>query len=184
MRDELKNLDYHVYGLSELDFDYFFDVVRRLEDAHRSRTEESIAPLRTDPEAIEVVADASYYAWVDTVYLWEYALWRMQGIFEAVIATAFLSEHASKPAHLGGLRARLKALRAAGYSISPQDEGELLNWAALRNALSHSPTEPYRPVRLTESDLREYRGLVVRLCAEWREESRRRQDGRRDVVSL
>jgi hypothetical protein len=95
----------------------------------------------------------------------------MQGIFEGIITAAFLPGEISKPGRLGGLRARLKALRVAGYTLSTRDEEELVSWALLRNALSHFPSEPYRPVRLTESDLREYRDLVARLCARWREES-------------
>lgn len=175
VRDELKQLDYHVYGLAERDFDYFLDVVRRLQEAHLKRTEESIAHLRDDPDAVEIVSDVAYYAWIDTVYLWEYALWRMQGIFEGIITKDFLAGPSSERRELHGLNAKLDALQRASYSVSTSDRTALLEWARLRNALSHVPPEPYRPVKLSESDLIEYRDLVVRLCTAWREENPRRK---------
>jgi hypothetical protein len=59
-------------------------------------------------------------------------------------------------------------MRAAGYTIADEDYAELLEWASLRNALSHSPPEQYRPAMLKEADLLEYKELVERVCRQWR----------------
>lgn len=174
MREELKRLDYHVYGLKPTDFDYFLDIVRRVGEAHLAKTRDSLAHLKDDPDAVEFVADTGYYAWIDTQYLWEYALWRLQGILEGIISTQLLFPKHTKERGFPGLQSRLRALQKAGYTLSTADRDDLLGWAKLRNALSHRPPEPYRPLRLTEHDLVEYRDLVVRLCNAWLREREQR----------
>jgi hypothetical protein len=166
MREELRDLQYHVYGLSEADFEYALDVARRLVQAHLTLTQQRIAPYRDDPEAVEAIDDEAYYAFIDTVYLWEYGLWRLQGVFEGLITNTFLPTRPAKP--LPGLKKKLEAMRAAGYTIADEDYAELLEWASLRNALSHSPPEQYRPAMLKEADLLEYKELVERVCRQWR----------------
>jgi hypothetical protein len=172
MRNELRQFDYHVYGLSEADLDYILELVRRVRDAHIGRTQDRIAPYRDDPEAVEAIDDEAYYTYLDTVFLWEYGLWRLQGIFEGLITTVFLPKRPRQ--NLSGLRAKLEAMRNAGYSISATQVNALLEWAKLRNALSHSPPEQYRPVWIEERDLLEYRALLGEICAAWRAEQTRR----------
>jgi hypothetical protein len=168
MRKELQQLDYYVYGLSENDIDYILELVQRVRDAHIGRTQDRIAPFRDDPEAIEAIDDEAYYTYLDTVFLWEYALWRLQGVFEGLITTVFLPQGPRK--HLPGLRAKLEAMRKAGYSVSDARFTALLEWATLRNALSHSPPEQYRPMWIEEQDLLEYASLLREVCRHWRNE--------------
>ena len=52
-----------------------------------------------------------------------------------------------------GLSAKLDAMKKAGYSIKDVEYQEIVSWASLWNALSHSPPEQYRPVPLTEEDV-------------------------------
>ena len=118
---------------------------------------------------------AAYYAWVDTVWLWEYCLWRLQGIFEGLIVTKFLPYNKDAPQRLIGIKTKLDAMEAAGYSLSTADRVGIMEWAELRNELSHLPPEQYRPIELREDDLLEYRELVFRLCTAWREEKARMQ---------
>ncbi len=173
MRHELRNLTYHIYGLTEQDFDYTIDIVRRLQDARMTLVEQNIRPLREDPNAVELVADWHYYARLDTVFLWEYCLWRLQSVFEGVIVTQLLPRKGGKPRRLFGVGQKLDALEAAGYTVRAEDRTAIMEWAELRNALAHLPPEQYRPVWLGEADLIEYHGLLRHLCADWREEQRR-----------
>ena len=168
MRPELRRQDYHIYGLSEYDYDYFFDLVKRVAASHIERTQNHTAPFRNDPVMAEAASDAAYYAHVDSVFLWEYALWRLQGIFEGLIMTLFLPHLREK--RLMGLLAKLKAMQNAGYTLTAEDEQELTEWAELRNALSHRPPEQYRPSELRETDVQEYLAIVKRHCARWRSE--------------
>ena len=66
-------------------------------------------------------------------------------------------------------------LEAAGYTLKAEDRTAVMEWAELRNALSHLPPEQYRPVWLEEADLIEYHTLLRQLCAAWRQEQRRMQ---------
>ena len=167
MREELKNLDYRVYRPTEDDCDYFLGVIRTLSSAHLDATRKKTAESHGHPDSVEIVADLEYYAFVDTVYLWEYGLWKLQGILELIITTWFIPG-GSKP--LFGLKAKLDAMRIAGYTLPQDSYDELLEWAKLRNALSHAPPGPFRTVWLEERDLLEYRDLVVALCRRWRTE--------------
>jgi hypothetical protein len=167
MRDELKNLDYRVYRPTEDDCEYFLGVIRALAVAHLGAIRQETAKYHDDPDSVEAIADLEYYAFVDTVYLWEYGLWKLQGLLELIITTWFIPG-GTKP--LLGLKAKLDAMRLAGYTVPAQEYDELLEWAKLRNALSHAPPGPYRPVWLEEPDLLEYRDIIVRLCRLWRTE--------------
>jgi hypothetical protein len=166
MRPELKQLDYYTYGLTEYDFDYIVRLVQRVREAHIERTQRAIAPYRDDPELAEAVDDDAYYTYVDTLYLWEYAIWRLQGIFEGLITTVFLAGRTGP--RRAGMRAKLEAMEAAGYSLEPELRQQLLDWVTLRNALSHAPPEQFRPIWIEESDVVEFKNLLANICFAWR----------------
>ena len=73
-----------------------------------------------------------------------------------------------------GLRAKLDALKKEGYSVTDDEYDELIEWADVRNMLSHAPPEQYRPGPLLEQDVEEYKLLVERLMRNWQQELRAR----------
>jgi hypothetical protein len=182
MRDELKRItesDYWVYGLNEEDFAYTLGLAHELIEARQNELERqkqqveivSEGPDPVDEESLkealdEVISDMAYYTYIDIQYVWHFCLWRLQAIFEGLITYAFLPAKPTKP--LMGLKAKLDAMRAAGYSINQQDYDELIAWAKLRNSLSHAPPEQYRPGPLDEQDAIEYKEFVESICCKWR----------------
>ncbi|WP_316897195.1 hypothetical protein [Pseudodesulfovibrio indicus] len=114
----------------------------------------------------EIISDLANYGWCNSQVLWQLALWRCQGIFEAMMKNTFLKEPKK---FYSGLVAKLDAMRAAGFQYSNEEYVELRNWGDLHNAISHAPPEQYRSVEIRESDLIEYVTLLKRLCARWRE---------------
>ena len=90
MRDELKNLtedDYWVYGISEGDFDYTVQLVREMIHARSEEYETIQQKIRTESPDVadDILDDVGYYRGIKNQYLWEFALWRLQGLLEAVI---------------------------------------------------------------------------------------------------
>ena len=177
MRAQLRDItehDYWLYGLTEADFDYTLGLVRGFLSDQQDVLEkkEERAKLRYPDPAIhvEIISDLHHYSWVSCQVLWQFCLWRLQGILEGLIVHSFLLSDRSK--RMSGLQAKLDALRVAGYSISENEYDELLAWASLRNALSHAPPERYCPGPLAESDIVEYKETLQRLCKRWREEER------------
>ena len=173
MRDRLKNLtekDYWVYGITEPDFDHAIDVVREMIDARAEqyKTEEARVRLESPDVADEILDDVAYYRYTDNQYLWQFSLWRLQGLIEAVIAHQLVQTSNTK--RLFGLKDKLEALQSLGYTIDQQEIDELLLWAGLRNALSHSPPEQYRPTPLCEDDIVEYHSFVKGLYLRWQKE--------------
>lgn len=147
-----------------------FDLTLRLAGSHIRASQADIAALAAKGQD-ELVDDEVWYTYIDTLYLYDYLVWRLQGIFESLITTIFLPR--SSQQRLSGLRARLNAMRKIGYSISDDDEEELFAWSKLRNALSHAPPGGYQPLQIDESDLLEYKNLLKRLCKHWRAERER-----------
>ncbi|WP_394151080.1 hypothetical protein [Vibrio maritimus] len=173
MREQLKKLtekDYWVYGISESDFDHVLDLVTEMIQARNEQYEVESTRVRQErPEAAEdILDDVAYYRHTDNQYLWQFALWRLQGLIEAVIAHQIVEVHGTKK--LFGLKAKLESLTAIGYTITTEEIEELLDWASLRNAISHAPPEQYRPVPLTKEDIFEYHHFAKRLYIRWRAE--------------
>jgi hypothetical protein len=168
LRDELKNANWHVYGLSEADFDYTINLVETLIESRIKVARQERENLENDPSdaAGEILSDVRYYAWIEAQYLWHFCLWRLQAILEGMITNDFLKLDSDDK--LLGLKARLDAMRSAGYSVPQQVYGELLLWANLRNALSHSPPEQFRPFGIDRKDIDEYLRLLKPLVANWR----------------
>lgn len=159
-----------VYGITEPDFDHAVDLVRELIDARTEQYEKEAAKVRAEsPEvAGDILDDVAYYRYTDNQYLWQFALWRLQGLIEAVIAHQLVDVGTGK--RLFGLKAKLEALQSKGYTVSTEEIEELLLWANLRNALSHAPPEQYRPVPLREEDILEYLAFVKDLYLRWQKE--------------
>lgn len=120
----------------------------------------------TDPfDEPEFVADLLYYQNLENHYLWEFCLWRAQGIFEGIIVNNYLKTKKRLP----GLKAKLNEMEKAGWRLSSEIKDDLAEWSELRNALSHMPPEAYRPAFIQESDVEEYVLLVKRSLDIWGE---------------
>ena len=173
MRDQLKNItekDYWVYGVTEFEFDHTINVVREMIDARTEQYKKQEARVRKESPDVadDILDDVAYYRYTDNQYLWQFSLWRLQGLIEAVIAHQLIE--APKNKKLFGLKAKLEALQGLGYSLEQQEIDELLLWANLRNALSHAPPEQYRPAPLCEADIVEYQAFVKGLYLRWQKE--------------
>jgi hypothetical protein len=167
MRSALKTFDWHIYGLSIEDFDYTVDIVNRIIRLRGQAVDRELSDLEQDPTdaAKEILSDVKYYTWIEDQYFWHFCLWRLQGILEGLITTVFLESGAAS--NLFGLKAKLDAMIAAGYTIPSEVYAELLEWSKLRNALSHCPPEQFRPVALDDEDIKEYLGVVKPLVSGW-----------------
>lgn len=173
MREGLKNLTengYWVYGISEGDFDYTVQLVREMIHARSEEYETIQQEIRTESPDVadDIFDDVGYYRGIENQYLWEFALWRLQGLLEAVITYQLIK--GEKATGIFGLKQKLINLERCGYSISDEECDELLAWAKLRNAISHAPTEQYRPVFITEEDIVEYCVFVKNLYFRWMKE--------------
>jgi len=168
VREELKNFDWHGYGLGISDLNYTISIVQNVLEERKQLVEERWARLREESPDIadDIMDDVAYYTWVENQYLWTFCLWRLQAIFEGILTKDILQDVGRLP----GLRAKLAAVSRAGYSVDTELERELIEWAELRNALSHCPPEQFRPACLEEGDLLEYRDLLVGVLGAWRDE--------------
>lgn len=174
MRDQLKDLtekQYWVYGIRDSDFDHAVELVREMINARTEQYEIEAAKVRKEQPDVadDILDDVAYYRYTDNQYLWQFALWRLQGLIEAVIGHQLIV--GEKP--LFGLKAKLEALQARGYTITVEEIEEMLLWANLRNALSHAPPEQFRPAPLREADILEYMEFVKSLYLRWDKERER-----------
>jgi hypothetical protein len=174
VRDDLRGItekDYWLYGLRESDLDYILRLADALVEARKTQINEECEQAKEDyPDPSihgEIISDLSHYAWVDEQYIWQFCLGRFQGILEGLIVSEFLSYETDQ--FLPGLKSKLRAVRDEGYQIENSEYDELLEWAKLRNALSHAPPEQFRPGPLRRSDVVEYKQLIKSICATWRE---------------
>ena len=172
MREELKTLtenDYWVYGLREDDFDYTLDLVQELINNNQEKLKVEIADAKKKyPEEdiwCEIQSDLAHYAWVNEQYLWQFCLWRIQGIFEGMILHTFLPEPPEKK--LIGLKAKLNVANDYGFTLTAEEQQELFHWANLRNALSHAPPEQYRPGPVRKDDIVEYVNFIKSITKKW-----------------
>ena len=170
MREILKGLtekDYWVYGIKDSDFDHVIFLVWEMIEARSIQYNAYAAEIKIEnpDDADDILDDVAYYRHTDEQYLWQFALWRLQGLIEAIISQE-LQKH-SHTSKVFGLDSRLKALKSYGYVIEKNELDELLLWASLRNAISHAPPEQYRPVPILEEDILEYYTLIKDLCLRW-----------------
>ena len=166
MRPELKKADWHVYGLSIYDYDYTLRLVKEIIEDRKQQLKIKIDNIKVYDEqgnivdnssdgVGEVISDISYYNFIDNLYLWHFALWRLQGIFEGILQQEFFPEK-----KLQGLKSKLDYVRSLKYSIEKEVYEELIEWAKLRNAFSHFPPEQFRPSSFGEEDINEYLELI------------------------
>jgi hypothetical protein len=150
MRSKLKNIqtgDYWVYGLSVGDFDYIFNLTESLiadRNTLLEKRQNNVIKSNPNPDIhSEIISDIGHCSWVETQFLWQFCLTRLQGIFEGLIVFKYLSRSSSSG--LPGLKKKLREVKERGYSLSKSEYDELLDWANLRNFLAHAPPEQYRP---------------------------------------
>jgi hypothetical protein len=170
MRNELKNFEWFTYGLTSDDFDYIIRLINEMIDSRIDIYKQHEVKVKNEnPEfADDALDDIAYYVSVDIEYMWEFCLWRLQGIFEGIITTRFLSNIDQKiKKSLIGLKSKLDKMKEEGFAINIDDYNELLEWGRLRNALSHCPPEQYRPIALGEDDINDYVSLVKKVISVW-----------------
>jgi hypothetical protein len=167
MRPELLDRPASAYRLTELDFVKSQELAEALTKSHAFRIEAELAGLRDNPDqtAAEIVDDIAYYANLEISYVWAYTLWRLQAVFEGIISQSLLPRSA-KPTI--GFAAKLKALKAAGFALSSEDERALVEWSRVRNRLSHLPEWYYHAVWIQREDIQEYATLVLRILGGWK----------------
>ena len=172
MRDALRKLsdgEYRLYGPSTHEFDNVIELVQKYSDyadtCIEKMTESDTVPKEFADAHAEVSSDLRYYNYIEKGLLWSFALWRTQGMFEALLVSHYLPRKPDKP--LIGLRSRLQAMSSAGYETAVEHESELIAWGNLRNLLSHSPPEHYRPIAVDREDIEEYVSLLKTICAFW-----------------
>ena len=169
LRKELKDFDWHIYGLSKDDFEYTLRLIKEIIADRQSQLQIQIDNIEVYDEkgnlldnstgiADEAISDIAYYNYIDNLYLWSFGLWRLQGIFEGILKQEFFPDK-----RLVGLKSKLDFIQKEEYEISSLDYKELIAWGELRNALSHFPPEQYRPIGLDDKDLEEYIELISRV---------------------
>lgn len=161
MREELKNTDWHTYGLSISDYDYTKRLINDLINDRNEQIKIKGKELEAKNIDSEAISDLNYYAYVDNLFIWHFGIWRLQGIFEGILKQKFFPNK-----NLLGLKSKLDFSRKITKKINQADYTELLEWGKLRNALSHFPPEQYRPSLIQESDFIEYLELVKRVTTE------------------
>ena len=178
MRETLRQLndgEYWVYGPSVYEFDNVMELMQKYSD-YADASIEQMTKATSVPEELadahaEVSSDLRYYNYIEKGLLWSFALWRIQGMFEALLVSHYLPNKPPKP--LIGLRSKLQAIATAGYVTAAEQEEELLAWGNLRNLLSHMPPEHYRPIAVDREDIEEYVCLLKVVCASWTEQRSR-----------
>lgn len=160
MRDELKNFEWHIHGLSERDFVKSMRLTKELIELKKKDLKTYEKKIREEnPEAADdILDDIFYYSWVEMQIMWQFCLWRLQSIFEGILIGEFLTEEESRG--LIGLKTKMDKVISKGYEIEEEKFVELIEWGKLRNALSHSPPEHYMPIKLDENDVIEYLELL------------------------
>ncbi len=169
MREELFNAEWHCYGLSTRDIKYTIRLTKDMISSRLSLHEIKAEEIREEqPEVAEdILDDVNYYLHIDIYTMWEYCLWRLQGILEGIIMQDYLSELSAKQKKsLNGLYKKIEKLDEVGYKLTQDNVDELFKWNRLRNALSHYPPEQYRPSDIEEKDILEYSELIIKFLEE------------------
>ncbi|MDP3609971.1 MAG: hypothetical protein Q8R74_12925 [Methylophilus sp.] len=145
MRENLRDIgenQWWIYGPSEEDFLFTMNLVKDFISANQAKLQKELDSLyeRSDIDeqsACEVHDDLTHYAWINEQYLWQFCLWRLQGIFESIVISRIAPRQPEKP--LFGMRSKINFMKGIGFELTQEEEDELLAWADLRNALSHAP---------------------------------------------
>lgn len=172
MREALRQLrdgEYWTYGPSTQEFDQVVELVQKYSDYADACVEQMTSDVPVSDEFsdahAEVSSDLKYYNYIEKGLLWSFALWRIQGMFEALLVSHFLPSKLKR--RLIGLGSKLQAISGAGYETDPDHKKELLDWGELRNLLSHMPPEHYSPIAVDREDIEEYVALLKTVCHWW-----------------
>lgn len=161
VRQELKDTNWHTYGLSITDYDYTKRLIIEMIDDRNEQILIKGKELEEKNVDSEHISDLNYYTYIDNLFIWHFGIWRLQGIFEGILKQTFFPNK-----NLVGLKAKLDLTRKVSNRISQSDYNELLEWGKLRNALSHFPPEQYRPGFIEMSDFDEYLILLKKVTNE------------------
>jgi hypothetical protein len=173
MRMELETLRLVAAELHVDDLDRTVVLCRDLALSHWQYTHAPLADLDdTNQEAVEIISDQNFRTGFEVQFIFQFGLWRLQAIFEGLITQDFLNDAKSS-----GLTSRLKAMAARGYSLSTDENAELMKWAYLRNELSHRPMTPNSVAQsLAGDDLQEFALLLNAILRGWYDIRRQRSD--------
>lgn len=170
MREELSNIidgEYWVYGPSTYEFHFVINFIQKCSDYADESVSLAVKQMYENPEyedaAHEGSSDLAYYNYIEKGLLWSFALWRIQGLFEAKLVNSFLVNQPAKP--LVGFKSKILAVIETGYALPEHLVSELSQWAKLRNLLSHAPPEHFSPIAIHRQDVEEYVSLLERVCA-------------------
>jgi hypothetical protein len=169
MRKELRDLMEADIPFADYDIGETLSLCRGLWASHWEATHRPLPDLPADDHKVtELVADTNFRVFHEVQFIWHYGLLRIHGIFEGLIDQEFLRTREVS----SGLGARLRAMKALGYTIPPDDEVALTEWSKLRNVFAHRPptSSEFWP-RLEEEDVVEFAGLTERLVSRWQKES-------------
>jgi len=148
-----------IYKLSPKDMDSIIELVSEIVDERTNeidKLEEKL--IREKSDIVDDIMDGlrPHNFWRHN-FLWESCVWRLQGIFEGILDERFLSNHR----RYKGLRDRLNELKKAGFEID--QELKLIEWANLRNELSHNPPKQINGhgALLGKDDIVKFREFLV-----------------------
>lgn len=169
MRQELREFLSLTSYPNEYDLSRTIWIARKLHSGRLTlaiKDQEQAAKETTNEEDfMAYVDDLHWYAYEESFFIWHFCLLRLQAILEGMIVGKYLGLQDSKNLH--GLKSKLDSLKGAGYPIIEADYNALLEWAKIRNQLSHFPPSSHAPGPLEETDVVEYHDLCCRLCGIW-----------------
>ncbi|HET7427212.1 MAG TPA: hypothetical protein VFJ50_09230 [Gemmatimonadales bacterium] len=165
MRSELRSLLDNPHVFTDYDLERTVELCRSLALSHWQHTHEPYRDVDlSNQDMIEVLADQNFRTAYDVGFVWQFGLWRLQAVFEALIDQDFLKNVSSQ-----GVWNKLRAMKRAGFDVLDSEEAELRSWTKLRNALSHRPVEPiFLTQQLDADDLREFADLLLGILHRWR----------------
>ncbi len=166
IRIELLQLVNGNFAYDEHDFHYIFDVANKIDnekfESLLKKQKEIESEVNNEEEFMTYIDDLNWYTYLEDFFIWHSCLIRLQGIFEGLITTKFLTD----PIKNGGLKKKLDALMSQGYKVDKSDLDELLLWGKIRNGLAHFPPNAYTPGILTKGDVEEYLLLCKRVICQ------------------
>ena len=163
IRTELLQLVNGDFVYDEHDFHYVFDVASKIDkekfESLLRKQKEIEREVNNEEEFMTYIDDLNWYTYLEDFFIWHSCLIRLQGIFEGLIMTKFLTDRIKN----GGLKTKLESLVSHGYKIDQSDFDELILWSKIRNGLAHFPPHAYIPGILTKDDVEEYLLLCKRV---------------------
>lgn len=152
MREELKKFEEYFWDLTKDDFKTTPDLVKVFMKAYWKEIKLPVENKIVTPELDLFIAQ--HYR--ETQMLIQFGIWRLQSIFESLLTTNF-------DIQVRGIGKKIKQLKNKGFTVIK--ESELLEWAELRNKLSHSAPEMLHPcpTNLLESDIDEFSQLLFEI---------------------